>query len=254
MTSATWPRIRPPLRIAMPIDALTLSAALLSGALGGVHCAAMCGGIATSFSMWSPRRGLAPSIQLNAGRIVGYALAGALVGGMGDGVLRLFEWRTLAVAARVCAGLVLVLIALRLLDQRGRLTFLGRPGAHIWRWLQPIVRHVLPANTAWRRMVAGMVWGWMPCGLSATMLAAAWLQASALKGALTMSAFGLGTWLVMVPLTWSGAQMGRWMQRAGVRRGATVFVMLAGVVTMAAPWLMQVPSLHGVMGWLGCGN
>ncbi|ULU26890.1 sulfite exporter TauE/SafE family protein [Dyella terrae] len=65
----------------MAIDLLALSAALLSGLLGGVHCAAMCGGIATGFSMWSPRHGLLASLQLNVGRVLGYVLAGALVGG-----------------------------------------------------------------------------------------------------------------------------------------------------------------------------
>jgi sulfite exporter TauE/SafE len=238
---------------AMSIDLLTLSAALLSGLLGGVHCAAMCGGIATGFSMWSPRHGLAASLQLNVGRVLGYVLAGTLVGGIGDGVLRWFEWHAWIVAARAAMGLVLVIVALRLLDRRGHLGFLARPGAHLWRWLQPVQRRVLPANTVGRRVGAGMVWGWMPCGLSATLLAAAWLQASALNGALTMAAFGIGTWLVMVPLTWSGARVGRWMQRPGARRGVAVFVLMAGVLTMASPWLMQMPALHGLMGWLGCG-
>lgn len=237
----------------MPIDLLAWSAALLSGLLGGVHCAAMCGGIATGFSMASPRHGLGASLQLNAGRVLGYFLAGALAGGLGDGVLRLFEWHALVIAARVAMGLVLVVVALRLLDQKGRLRFLGRPGVHLWRWLQPLQRRLLPVDTAWRRLLAGMLWGWMPCGLSATMLAAAWLQASALKGSMTMAVFGIGTWLVMVPLTWSGARVGRWLQQTGSRRSAAAFVLMAGVLTMSAPWLMQVPALHGLMGWLGCG-
>lgn len=236
----------------MSIDLLTVSAALLTGVLGGVHCAAMCGGIATGLSMWSPRHGLLASVQLNAGRVLGYVLAGALVGGVGDGVLRLFEWHALAIATRMAMGLVMVFAALRLLDQKGRLRLPGRPGVKLWRWLQPLQRRLLPAHTAPRRIVAGLLWGWMPCGLSATMLAAAWLQASASNGAATMTAFGLGTWLVMVPLTWSGARVGRWMQQAGARRGVAALVLLAGVVTMAGPWLMQVPSLHGLMGWLGC--
>jgi sulfite exporter TauE/SafE len=238
----------------MSIDVLAVSAALLTGLVGGMHCAAMCGGIATGFSVWSPRHGLLASLQLNAGRVLGYVLAGALVGGIGDGVLRLFEWHALVIATRVMMGVVLVLAALRLLDQRGRLRLLGRPGVQLWRWLQPLQRCLLPANTAQRRIVAGMLWGWMPCGLSATMLAGAWLQANALNGGVTMAAFGLGTWLVMVPLTWSGARVGRWTQHAGARRGVATFVLLAGVITMAGPWLVQVPSLHGLMGWLGCGS
>lgn len=67
-----------------------------------------------------------------------------------------------------------------------------------------------------------------------------------------MLAFGLGTLPVMLPLTWSGARLGQALQRGGLRTAAGVFVLLAGGVTIAAPWLMQVPALHGVLSALGC--
>jgi len=213
----------------------------------------MCGGIATGFSVWSPRAGWAGALQLNLGRVAGYVLAGAIVGGLGDGLLRLFELHALAVAMRVAVGMVLVIASLRLLDRRGRLGFLARPGARVWRWLQPVQRRLLPANTIWRRMGAGILWGWLPCGLSTTVLAAAWFQASARDGALTMAAFGLGTLPVMLPLTWSGARVGRWLQQPGPRRGAALFILCAGVLTLLAPWLMHVPAVHWVLGMLGCG-
>jgi hypothetical protein len=179
--------------------------------------------------------------------------AGAVVGGVGDGLLRLFEWNALPTAMRVAVGLVLIIAALRLLDRRGRLGLLARPGARLWRWLQPLQRRLLPANTAGRRLAAGVLWGWLPCGLSTTMLTAAWMQASASDGALTMAVFGLGTLPVMLPLTWSGARVGRWLQRATPRRFAAMFILLAGVLTMSAPWLMHVPALHGLLAALGCG-
>lgn len=235
------------------VNGAALSAVLLTSVLGGVHCAAMCGGIATGFSMWSPRMGLGHALQLNLGRVAGYVLAGAAVGGIGDGVLRLFELDALALAMRTAVGLVLVVMALRLLDRTGRLGFLSRPGARVWKWLQPLQRRLLPANTPARRIAAGMLWGWLPCGLSTTVLAAAWLSANARDGALVMAAFGLGTLPVMLPLTWSGARVGRWLQRPALRRGAAMLVMCAGVLTLSAPWLMHVPALHGVLGMLGCG-
>ncbi|MES2312350.1 MAG: sulfite exporter TauE/SafE family protein [Pseudomonadota bacterium] len=237
----------------MVLDSLALSAALLSGLLGGAHCAAMCGGIATGFSARAPQAGWAGAAQLNLGRVGGYVLAGALVGGLGDGVLRVFEWHGLAIAMRMAVGAVLVVVGLRLLDRRGRFNALSRPGTRVWRWLQPLLRPLLPATTAPRRLAAGVLWGWLPCGLSTTLLAVAWMQASAMDGALTMAAFGLGTLPVMLPLTWSGARMGRWLQRPGIRHGAGVLVLGAGVLTMAAPWLMQVPALHAALGALGCG-
>lgn len=237
----------------MTLDSLTLTAALLSGLLGGAHCAAMCGGIATGFSARAPQAGWVGAAQLNLGRVGGYVLAGALVGGLGDGLLRVFEVPGLAVAMRVAVGLVLLVAGLRLLDRSGRFNALSRPGARVWRWLQPLLRPLLPANTMPRRLAAGMLWGWLPCGLSTTLLVAAWMQASAVHGALTMAAFGLGTLPVMLPLTWSGARMGRWLQRPGIRHGAGALVIVAGLLTMAAPWLMQIPALHAALGALGCG-
>ncbi len=237
----------------MPVNGPALLAALLTGLLGGVHCAAMCGGIATGFSVWSPRTGWAGALQLNGGRVAGYVLAGALVGGVGDGLLRLFEWNALGIAMRMAVGLVLIVAALRLLDRSGRLALLARPGARLWQLLRPLQQRLSPANTVGRRLAAGVLWGWLPCGLSSTMLVAAWLQASARDGALTMAVFGLGTLPVMLPLTWSGARVGRWLQQPTPRRFAALLILLAGVLTLSAPWLMHVPALHAVLGALGCG-
>lgn len=235
----------------MPIDWLTLGAALLTGFMGGIHCAAMCGGIATSFAVAAPggwRRALEP----NLGRIGGYTFAGGLAGGLGYGIVGLARSEWIVVGARMLVGVVLVVAALRLLDRRGRLGFLPRPGGALWQHLRPLQRRLLPANTAGKRIVLGMLWGWMPCGLSTTLLAAAWLQADARNGALTMAAFGLGTLPLMLPLTWSGARLGQRLQRGNWRVGGGVLVLAAGVLTLAAPWLMQAPAFHGWLRALGC--
>ncbi|MBP3983486.1 sulfite exporter TauE/SafE family protein [Pseudoxanthomonas helianthi] len=235
----------------MPLDGLVLGGALLSGLLGGAHCAAMCGGIATGFST-RQRGGWWVALQPNLGRMGGYALAGAIVGGVGHGLLDIARLPHLAVALRAAVGLVLIVAALRLLDRRGRFAFLGMPGAGLWRWLRPLQQRLLPADSAGKRIALGMLWGWMPCGLSTTLLAAAWLQASAAHGALTMAAFGLGTLPVMLPLTWAGARFGQRLQRGGWRTAMGLCVLLAGVLTLTAPWLMHAPALHGVLAALGC--
>lgn len=236
----------------MPVDGLTLLAALLSGLLGGVHCAAMCGGIATGFSAMAPGGGWAQAVQINLGRVGGYVLAGALVGGFGGGLLQVLRVDGLALALRMAVGAVLVMVALRLLDRRGRLNFLAGAGARVWRVLRPLQGRLLPADTLWRRVGLGMLWGWLPCGLSMSLLTVAWLQANARDAALTMAAFGLGTLAMMVPLTWSGARMGRWLQRPAWRRTAAGVILAAGLLTVGAPWLMQVPAMHGLLTALGC--
>lgn len=235
----------------MPFDWLVIAAALLSGLLGGAHCAAMCGGIATGLSI-QQRGGWWMALQPNLGRIAGYTFAGTIVGGIGHGFLDIARMPELTLALRATVGLVLIVVALRLLDQRGRLSFLHASGGRVWQWLRPLQRRLLPANTPGKRMILGMLWGWMPCGLSTTLLAAAWLQASGLHGGLTMAAFGIGTLPVMLPLTWAGARFGQRLQRGGWRTLMGSCVMLAGVLTLAAPLLMHAPVVHGLLAALGC--
>jgi sulfite exporter TauE/SafE len=154
----------------------------------------------------------------------------------------------------VVAGLVLVVAALRLLGLGSHLGFSATTGARLWQWLRPLQRRLLLASdSSGKRIALGMLWGWMPCGLSTTLLAAAWLQADARNGALTMAAFGLGTLPLMLPLTWSGARLGQRLQRGNWRIAAGLLVLFAGLVVIAAPWLVQQPALHGVLVALGCG-
>lgn len=238
----------------MPIDWLTLGAAALTGLMGGVHCAAMCGGIATGFSAMSTRSGWIAALEPNLGRVLGYIVAGVIVGAFGHGLLDLARVEALRIGLRAAVGLVLIIAALRLLDRRGRLGFLSLPGAGLWQKLRPLQRHLLPADSTAKRVALGMLWGWMPCGLSTTLLAAAWLQADALNGGLTMAAFGLATLPVMLPLTWSGARLGRWLQRPAWRATAAGMILLAGLLTLTAPWLVHVPGAHALLSALGCAS
>jgi sulfite exporter TauE/SafE len=158
----------------------------------------------------------------------------------------------LGIALRAAVGVILIIAALRWLDRSGRLHFLGAPAGAAWQWLRPLQRRLIPANTAGKRLASGLLWGWLPCGLSTTMLAAAWLQASALHGAMTMLAFGIGTLPVMLPLTWAGARFGQRLYRGHWRTAAGSLVLASGVLTLAAPWLLHAPVVHGWLVALGC--
>ena len=161
----------------MLIDWLVLGSALVAGLLGGVHCAAMCGAIATSLSFGqkaaSPATQWLHALQPNLGRVLGYTVAGAIVGGVGHGLVAVAQWPELRIALRVGVGLLMIVVALRLLDPRGRLNPLSKPANALWSRLQPLQRALLPADTAFKRIGIGLLWGWLPCGLSATLLATA---------------------------------------------------------------------------------
>lgn len=235
----------------MPIDWLTLGAALLTGLVGSGHCAVMCGGIATGFSAMAPNAGWRYVVEPNLGRVLGYATAGALAGGFGHAIVDLASLPWLPTALRVATGLVLLLVGLRLLFPDAAAGAASLQGG-VWSLLRPLQRRLLPANTSGKRLALGALWGWMPCGMSTALLTAAWMQASARNGALTMAAFGLGTLPVMLPLTWSGMHVGKRLLRGNARRVLGMVIALAGALTMAAPWLMGVPVLHDVLVALGC--
>ncbi|MFZ5655569.1 MAG: sulfite exporter TauE/SafE family protein [Pseudomonadota bacterium] len=235
----------------MPIDWITLGAALLTGLVGSGHCAVMCGGIATGFSAMAPGAGWRYVIEPNLGRVLGYAGAGAIAGGVGHAIVDVAALPWLPTALRVATGLVLLLVGLRLVFPETRTGTASLQGG-LWSLLRPVQRRLLPANTSGKRLALGALWGWMPCGMSTALLTAAWMQASARNGALTMAAFGIGTLPVMLPLTWSGMHVGRRLLRGNARRVLGAVIALAGLLTMAAPWLMGVPALHDVLVALGC--
>ncbi len=235
----------------MPIDLLAMGAALLAGLFGGVHCLAMCGGLAVGFAAPRGNGALRHALLLNAGRIGGYVLAGAIVGGLGAALLGVARQPWLATGMRALVGAVMLLAAWRLLRPQASDWF-ALPARALWRRLQPWREPALARAGAARPLVIGLFWGWLPCGLSTTLLAAAWLQASALHGALLMLAFGLGTLPLMLSLSWSGARLAGRLARPAVRHAAVALIALSGLATLAGPWLAHTPALHGVLAALGC--
>jgi hypothetical protein len=56
----------------------------------------------------------------------------------------------------------------------------------------------------------------------------------------------------MTSLTWTGARLGHLFRQHGWRTAAAGCVMLAGMVTLLAPWLSVVPGVHRALAALGC--
>lgn len=238
----------------MSIDWVTLGAAFVTGAAGSLHCALMCGGIATSLgSATQPRAGVSgwtPAVSLNLARISGYVVAGVLVGALGAWIGVLLTYANLAWVMRGLLGLAMIAVALRMLGAGDRWNLLGRWSQAAWQHLAGLRRLFLPANTPWRRWGIGMLWGWLPCGLSSSVLLAAWLSASPLQGGLMMAGFGTGTLLTMVPLTHSGTRVLRRNGRSQRVAAATVFA--AGLLVATAPWIPWHPSVAHGLRVLGC--
>lgn len=167
-------------------------ALFLVGLLGGTHCVGMCGGIVGALSMGAPAR-WSMHLAYNAGRILSYALAGAIAGALGAASLGLEGQVPVRLVLYFLANLMLIALGFYLLGVTRALAFTERFGQHLWRFLQPLTRRFLPARSMRQAFPLGLLWGWLPCGLVYSALTSALTAGSPGRGALLMLAFGLGT-------------------------------------------------------------
>ena len=241
----------------------------LMGSLG--HCVGMCGSIALLLS----RRGIASGWRLglvHLGRITTYGLLGLVAGSLGQAVRLAFPGlRQLQGALALGVAGVAVYLALALLGRVPSpellLAGLTRHWGHAMRRMTegskqkavsslpsgdrrlPTVYCHLPAGTA---VTVGMLWGLLPCGLVLTALLAAAVAGSPGSGALTMLAFGLGTWPALLGVGWV-AQRGFPRAIPWPRQAAALIVLLFGTQMLLrglATWgWVNHLRVEGVMLW-----
>jgi sulfite exporter TauE/SafE len=225
-----------PAALALPLAAFAL------GLASGVHCIGMCGGIVAAFSSQNVVLGphdkpRAPSLPLlalfNTGRVSAYTLAGAVAGAIGSAGGYAASVAGVQSAFYVLANVMLVLIGLHLAGISPLLSRLEALGGPLWRRIQPHAARFLPANTPGRALVAGSLWGWLPCGLVYGMLGTAVATGSIAGGALTMLAFGLGTVPNLMLAGLALARLRRLAQRRAVRLAAGGMVLAFGVFGLA---------------------
>ncbi len=232
-------------------EQMTLLAALLAGLFGSTHCFGMCGGIAAALGSGNPAiqrgpvRGLGYQLLFSGGRILSYAIAGAIAGGLSFWLGALIDVPAWSGVLRVATGLVMVAIGLQLAVNWRGLRHIEALGGRFWRRLSPLVGRLLPVRSAPAALGVGMLWGWLPCGLVYTMLLAAVVSGSAAKGGALMLAFGAGTLPAMVTIGASAGGLTQLIGRHSLRRGAGVLLLAFGAWTMATPILHLGHGAHG---------
>lgn len=218
-----------------PVGAVMVAewiAAFLIGLVGSTHCLGMCGGIvgaltysldpATRESRW---RFLLFKLAYNGGRVTSYMLAGMLVAG-GAGILSAAAGATAPMVMSTVGALFLVAVGLHIggwLPGFARIEAIGRP---LWQRLEPLGRRLLPVRKLWQALTFGLVWGWLPCGLVYSALAYSLSTGDALRGALFMGFFGLGTMPALLTIGLVARGIGLRLRQPGIRRAAGVLVVL----------------------------
>ncbi|ABF08915.1 uncharacterized protein ACUXAV_000507 [Cupriavidus metallidurans] len=236
--------------------------------LGGVHCAAMCGGIAIAVEQRQSGAAVAvvnvvhrsrlhwwlELLVMHAGRLTTYVLLGALMGAVGATVwkqdyLPVQRWLYGA------GSLLLVLTGVWLLRGRVmRAAWLERLAARAASYVVQGIASLgmqMPLRLRrhapiMRRYGMGLAWGLVPCGMVYGALALALLAGNAPSGALVMAAFGIGTLPNLLVISGLSGYLRQLSRRPSVRVGAALIVIGFGALGVArAVWLPDTLANHG---------
>lgn len=154
------------------------------GILTSLHCVGMCGGIMLSQTLsiksGSKFQSIKPSLLYNTGRVISYTILGGIVGALGS----VFSLSIMAKSAlQIFAGAFMIIMGLNM------------SGFKLFRKFNITLPFSVckSKNKSSSSFVVGLLNGFMPCGPLQTMQLFALGTGSALKGALSMFAFSLGT-------------------------------------------------------------
>jgi len=228
---------------------LSIPLAFTVGLFSAVHCIGMCGGIMGALSFGLPpqlrqnnARFFSFLLVYNGGRILSYAVAGALIGFLGSALLdflgpgqghRWLQW---------FAAFIMVLIGLHVAGWLPRLAQIERIGVPLWRLLEPFGRRLMPVQSIPQALIYGVVWGWLPCGLVYTMLISTATKVGPVNGALYMAAFGLGTLPSVMATGLLAGRLYRYAQNPYLKVMVGLIIIAIGLLTLWFPELLDVTA------------
>ncbi len=223
------------------IDLSALVTVFFVGLLGSGHCFGMCGGIAAGLGTLpgsgADKAAAKPSavsaLLFNLGRILSYAILGLLsawiLAGVGQ-ALNIPKWSMLL---RFVTALMIFLIGVQFLFNWQTLAGIERAGAKVWKLILPVAIRAgsLPGGSG--RLLLGLCWGLLPCGLVYSVLLTASAAGSAISGASVMFAFGLGTLPSMLGMSLAAPALAALLSDRWTRKLMGAALILLAVISVA---------------------
>lgn len=206
----------------------------ISGVLGSAHCIGMCGAISVMMNIGSTgvRGALVRQVLWSVGRVFTYAFLGMVVGFAG---LRLTKSEFLTSQSNVVnlqAGFAIlagVLLIVQGMIAAGWFRKNVRAGGACL--TASIFGKFLRGGSRTGVFIAGILTGFLPCGLVYSFLALAAASTSVWKGPLIMTSFGLGTIPVML-VTGAGLSLASLKLRERLMKTAAFCVLITGLLTV----------------------
>lgn len=205
----------------------------MSGLLGSAHCLGMCGpfAIAIGSGTRSWKQNLWRQSCYTVGRVFTYGFLGALAAFGGATLSRQAAvWVRVPAVLSIVAGLFLIYQGLStagVFQAWSR----GKASSGTACLAASFFASFLRAPAARQVFIAGMLTGFLPCGLVYAMLALAASSSSLWQGIVTMALFGLGTSPVMMLTGWGGSLL-HWTWRQRMLKIAAWCVVVAGVLSV----------------------
>lgn len=215
------------------MDASVLITAFLAGLLGSGHCFGMCGGIAVGLGNLGKNNNFVSALVFNLGRLSSYAILGAasafLIALLG-GALSVPQW---GMVLRLLTAVMIFLIGLQFLFGWQFLGFIERGGARVWKRVLPfaVKASAMPGGTG--RLLLGLCWGLLPCGLVYSVLLTASATGSTISGATVMLAFGIGTLPSMLGMSMAAPALSRMLADKWTRKLMGAALVLLAVLSVS---------------------
>jgi uncharacterized protein len=230
-----------------------LLSAWLVGALGGMHCVAMCGGFlaatGTRDAGDTTRAPLLPAVTVlrrelayHGGRVATYALLGAAFGVAGAAAMNAAALAPLQRVFYLAANLMLILLGLRLAGRWTQIRLLQSAGARMFGAVVPAIQPLLRRPGLTGRVALGLVWGLVPCALVYSVLPLALFAGGPLQGAAVMLAFGIGTTPNLFAMGMLLRRSRGWLDAKAFRATAAVLLVAFGLLG-----LWRVYTADGVL-------
>lgn len=226
-------------------DSLIIATALAAGFFGSPHCLGMCGGIVSALSFALSKQNTAQRLILQSfyhiGRLLSYSLLGLIAGLLGKGLLSPLansKWPF------ILTSLMMIAFGLYLTGWWRGLDKLETFGSKIWQAMTPLRQRFMPINSTPRALIAGMLWGFLPCGLVYSALALALTSANPLTASSTMFAFGLGTLPMMLLAGSTAGALKQKLQQHGWRTANGLLIIAFGTWTLLQTVLLTPHHKH----------
>jgi len=182
--------------------------ALLLGFVGSLHCAGMCGPLV--FALHRGGSGL-NRLAYHSGRILTYAILGGILGmlGLAAQVAGLQKFFSLVLGLALIASIVIPLFSARFQAHYLTAKTGGWLSARVNKWRSS----AMEMRGMTRQFALGLLNGLLPCGMVYIAIGGALSLANYLQSGLYMILFGLGTWPMLLVISFGGGfvQKFRWV-------------------------------------------